>query len=113
MYRWMRNRFVVLAAVLVIGIGLWNLYVAAHAHGLVAGRVVDPAGRPVVGATVRLYERDFVNEQERAHTITDAAGLARLWAAGAIGARETTVVLLTGPGAKATPRIAELLEARE
>jgi threonine synthase len=41
-----------------------------------------------------------------------AAGLARLWAAGTISERETTVVLLTGTGAKATPKIAELLEAR-
>jgi threonine synthase len=41
-----------------------------------------------------------------------AAGLRRLWASGAIAADETTVVLLTGAGAKATPRIAELLEAR-
>jgi len=41
-----------------------------------------------------------------------AAGLARLWASGAIAERETTVVLLTGTGAKATSKIAELLEAR-
>ncbi len=41
-----------------------------------------------------------------------AAGLARLWASGAITERETTVVLLTGTGAKATPKIGELLEAR-
>ena len=41
-----------------------------------------------------------------------AAGLARLWASGTIDPRETTVVLLTGTGAKATPKIAELLEAR-
>jgi threonine synthase len=41
-----------------------------------------------------------------------AAGLARLWASGAISPRETTVVLLTGTGAKATPKIGELLEAR-
>jgi threonine synthase len=41
-----------------------------------------------------------------------AAGLAKLWAAGTIAERETTVVLLTGTGAKATPKIAELLEAR-
>ena len=41
-----------------------------------------------------------------------AAGLGKLWASGTIAERETTVVLLTGTGAKATPKIAELLEAR-
>ena len=41
-----------------------------------------------------------------------AAGLAQLWAAGTIRERETTVVLLTGTGAKATPKIGELLGAR-
>ena len=71
---WMRNRFVVLAAVLTVGIGLWNLYVAAHAHGLVSGQVVDRAGHPVAGAQVRLYERDFVSQQEQGHTMTDAQG---------------------------------------
>ena len=41
-----------------------------------------------------------------------AAGLAKLWAAGTVSPGETTVVLLTGTGAKATAKIAELLEAR-
>ena len=38
-----------------------------------------------------------------------AAALAQLQAAGAIGPAETTVLVLTGTGLKATPRIAELL----
>lgn len=38
-----------------------------------------------------------------------AAALAKLHAAGTIGAEETTVLVLTGTGLKATPRIAELM----
>ena len=41
-----------------------------------------------------------------------AAGLAKIWAAGTIAERETTVVLLTGFGAKATQIIGELLGTR-
>jgi threonine synthase len=38
-----------------------------------------------------------------------AAALAKLHASGTIGAEETTVLVLTGTGLKATPRIAELM----
>lgn len=38
-----------------------------------------------------------------------AAALAKLRAAGSIGAEQTTVLVLTGTGLKATPRIAELM----
>jgi hypothetical protein len=71
---WLTNRFVVLAVVLVVGIGAWNLYLNAHAHGIVTGTVVDAAGRPVAGARVRMFGRSFVSEQEQAHTTTDTAG---------------------------------------
>jgi len=38
-----------------------------------------------------------------------AAAFTKLLAAGTIAPRETTVLVLTGSGLKATPRIAELL----
>jgi hypothetical protein len=74
------NRFSIAALLLLAVVGGWNLYVAAHAHGIVTGVVVDAAGRPVPGALVRLYERDFINQLERAHTETDAAGAFRFTA---------------------------------
>jgi len=56
---------------------LWNAYVSTHDHGIVAGRVVDAAGRPVSGATVMLFERGFVTHQERERKISDADGAFR------------------------------------
>lgn len=70
----LRNRFTISALVIGITVGLWNLYVTAHAHGIVSGRVVNAAGQPVAGAVVHMYERDFVSQQERGHTSTDAEG---------------------------------------
>ena len=66
----LRRRFLGLAVI----IALWNGYVALHAHGIIAGRVVDASGQPVRGATVTLFVRDFVNQQEHGRTVTDADG---------------------------------------
>ena len=77
MRRWWRSRWVVVPggiAAVVLG---WNLYVAAHAGGVVEGRVVDPAGRPVAGATVLLYERAFINNIEKQRTTSGADGAFR------------------------------------
>ena len=71
---WARNRFVVLFAVLTVVVGVWNLYVSTHDHGIVTGRVVDAMGHPVAGVVVHMFERDFISQQERAHTTTDAGG---------------------------------------
>ena len=68
------NRFVVLGMLLAVGVALWNVYVWAHAHGIVTGRVVDQTGQPVAGATVLLFQRDFVSQQERGRTLSDSAG---------------------------------------
>ncbi len=68
------SRFVVVPAVLAVGIGAWNLYVVGHAHGLLAGQVVDAAGQPVPEATVILSVHDFVTQVEKARTRTDAVG---------------------------------------
>jgi hypothetical protein len=52
----------------------WNIHVAANDSGLVEGRVVDAAGKPVAGATVVLFDRGFVTHTERARTVADAEG---------------------------------------
>jgi hypothetical protein len=65
---------VAVPVVLGVVIGAWNLYVALHAHGLLEGRVVDAAGKPVDGATVTLFVHDFVTQVEKAKTRTDATG---------------------------------------
>jgi len=69
-----RSRWVVVPALLVLVVLGWNAYVWTHAGGVVAGRVVDAAGRGVKGAEVILYARSFVTNDERQRTRTDAAG---------------------------------------
>ena len=80
MGRWRRillNRFVLVPAVLaVLALG-WNIYVVTHNHGVVVGRVVDAAGKPVADATVALWTYNFTTYEERAHVQTDASGMFR------------------------------------
>jgi len=74
---WMQSRWFVvptLAGVLITG---WNVYIAAHNDGVIAGRVVDASGRPVAGATVILFERGFVTHNERGRQTTSADGAYR------------------------------------
>jgi hypothetical protein len=71
------SRFVVVPVVILVVVALWNAYVALHAHGVLEGRVVDASGTPVAGATVILYQHDFVTQVEHARTTTDAAGAFR------------------------------------
>lgn len=68
------NRFTITLGAIALAILVWNLYVAAHDHGLVQGRVVDPAGRPVPGATVTLWALNFTTYVEKARTESDADG---------------------------------------
>jgi len=75
--RWRRlllNRFVAVIAAIAAAAALWNVYVSMHDHGIVAGRVVDPAGRPVAGATVVLWVLNFTTFVEKARVVTDADG---------------------------------------
>ena len=76
-YGWPGSRWVVVPCSIAIVAVLWNAYVAAHDHGVVEGRVVDASGQPVAGATVMLFERGFVTQQERERTIADAQGTFR------------------------------------
>jgi hypothetical protein len=75
--RWRRrllNRFVLVPAVLVVAIALWNGYVALHDHGVIEGRVVDAAGQPVADATVVLWVLDFTTYVEKSHATTGPDG---------------------------------------
>ena len=71
------NRFVLVPAAIVVAIVLWNIYVATHNHGIVAGRVVDANGRPVAGATVALWTYNFTTYEQKAEVRTDAEGVFR------------------------------------
>lgn len=77
MRRILLSRFVVVPLTIVVLVGAWNVYVSLHDHGLLAGRVVDVAGRPMAGATVILFTHDFVTQVEKARTATDASGAFR------------------------------------
>jgi hypothetical protein len=69
------SRFFVVPAVAVAALIGWNLYVAAHAHGQVSGKVLRADGAPAAGATVVLYERNITSHfLEKSRTTTDAAG---------------------------------------
>jgi hypothetical protein len=101
--RWppvLRSRFVVVPGVLAALIGGWNIYVARHDHGRVAGQVVDGAGHPVAGATVVLFEQQFTNQVERARTKTESGGWFHF-----TGNRSHLIELqASGPGGGASPR---------
>ena len=80
MSRWRRilfNRFVLVPAAIVLVVAVWNVYVATHNHGLITGRVVDSAGRPVADATVALWVFNFTTYEEKERVKTDADGVFR------------------------------------
>jgi Carboxypeptidase regulatory-like domain len=68
------NRFVLVPATIAVAIALWNGYVASHDHGIVVGRVVDAAGRPVPDAAVVLWVLNFTTYVEKMRATTDFAG---------------------------------------
>lgn len=73
-YRLLVNRFTIVLASIAFAFAIWNGYVALHDHGVVEGRVVDAAGRPVEGATVVLWVLDFTTFVEKTRATTDADG---------------------------------------
>lgn len=75
--RWVWSRWVVVPGCMTVVTLLWLAWVAMHAHGVVEGRVVDRAGAPVAGATVRLFERGFVTHEERGRATSGDDGTFR------------------------------------
>ena len=73
-WRRLRSRWVIVPGGLALFMVFWLAWVGTHNHGLIEGRVIDVAGRPVAGATVLLFERGWVTHQEKARAITDADG---------------------------------------
>ena len=71
---WAGSRWVIVPGGMAIVIIAWLAYVNNHNHGVIEGSVVDGAGRPVAGASVRLFERGFVTHEERGRTTADAEG---------------------------------------
>ena len=72
--RLLGHRFVAVPLALAIIVAGWNLYIAFHDDGLIAGEVHDGAGRPIAGAAVVFFERNFINYQEKQRVTTDAQG---------------------------------------
>ena len=74
---WLTSRWFVVPAVFTAVTLVWLAYVGAHAHGIVEGRVVDAAGKPVPGATVVMFERGFVTHEQRGRATTGTDGTFR------------------------------------
>jgi hypothetical protein len=72
--RLLRNRFVVVPALLLVLTAGWNGWVVTHDHGIVAGRVLDASGTPVEGAEVKLWVFNFATFVVKASTTTKPDG---------------------------------------
>ena len=72
--RWLLNRYVVVFGAIAVVTIAWNLYVATHSDGRIAGVVLGPDGRPVAGATVTLRERTLTTLEPRATSVTGERG---------------------------------------
>ncbi|HEX5077565.1 MAG TPA: carboxypeptidase-like regulatory domain-containing protein [Geminicoccaceae bacterium] len=71
---WLVNRVTITFATIALVVLLWNLYVAQHDDGILAGTVTGPDGSPVPGAKVVLSERTIVSLDPIAETVTDDQG---------------------------------------
>lgn len=78
MNHWWTSRWFIVPALMLVTIAGWWLYVGQHDNGLIEGWVVDAAGQPVAGATIRIFDRDFVTHQERGRTESDEQGRFRI-----------------------------------
>jgi Carboxypeptidase regulatory-like domain len=74
MRRMLLNRYTIALGAIAVAVTAWNLYVATHSDGRIAGQVVGPDGRAVVGATVTLREKTLTTLEPRATAHTDGAG---------------------------------------
>ena len=75
--RRLNSRWVIVPVVFVIVTVGWMAFVGGHNHGIVEGRVVDAAGKPVAGAAVIMLKRGFVTHEQAGKVTTDAAGAFR------------------------------------
>ena len=73
-WRFLSHRFVAVPLALVIIVAAWNVYISFNDHGIIEGEVVDRAGAPMAGATVVLFERNFIYYEEKQRAVTDARG---------------------------------------
>ncbi len=75
--RWQRllvNRFVLTPLVIILVGAGWDFYASTHDDGIVKGRVVDAAGRPVPDANVTLWTYNFTTFSETSHTVSGPDG---------------------------------------
>ena len=75
--RRLNTRWVIVPGAIALAILFWLAYVGTHNNGVLEGRVIDSAGRPVAGAIVLLFERGFVTHQEKGRAQSDADGVFR------------------------------------
>lgn len=68
------NRFVMTPLILLIVGAGWDFYATTHDDGIVTGRIIDAAGKPVAGADVVLWVYNFATYVEKTHVTSDAAG---------------------------------------
>ena len=78
MTAWWTSRWVIVPGLMLVTVLAWTIYVAEHNNGVIEGRVVDAAGRPVANATIKIFDRGFVTHQERGRTRSDADGRFRI-----------------------------------
>jgi hypothetical protein len=76
-WRVLSHRFVAVPLALVAIVVAWNVYIAFNDHGVIEGMVIDRAGKPVAGATVTFFERNFIYYEEKQRTVTNTQGVYR------------------------------------
>lgn len=76
-WRTLTHRFVVVPLALLVVVAAWNAYIAFNDHGIIEGEVLDRSGKPVAGATVIFFERNFMYYEEKQRATTDAHGAYR------------------------------------
>lgn len=73
-WRVLTHRFVAVPLALAVVVAAWNVYIAFNDHGIIEGEVLDRSGRPVAGATVIFFERNFIYYEEKQRAVTDSKG---------------------------------------
>ena len=76
-WRVLAHRFVAVPLALLVVVAAWNVYIAFNDHGIVEGEVLDRSGKPVPGATVIFFERNFIYYEEKQRATTNARGAYR------------------------------------